>query len=175
MEIVKLDPAEYSGKKFTVRYQTNGYYDICREESGFRIEYRTFGKTVEKSFDDVFFNRWLEDPVGYGAFEGGRMAGYVEGTPETWNNRYRISNLFVSDAGERRKGIGTKLMETILREARERGARMAVLETQTCNERAIAFYRKNGFRIIGFDLYAYSNEDPERYEVRIELGRVTAI
>ena len=48
---------------------------------------------------------------------------------------------------------------------------MIVLETQSCNEAAIAFYRKNGFSIIGFDLYAYSNNDPERHEVRIEMGK----
>ena len=51
------------------------------------------------------------------------------------------------------------------------GARMLDLETQSCNEAAIAFYRKNGFSVIGFDLYAYSNADPERREVRIEMGR----
>ena len=51
------------------------------------------------------------------------------------------------------------------------GARMIVLETQSCNEAAIAFYRKNGFSVIGFDLYAYSNTDPERHEVRIEMGK----
>ena len=40
-------------------------------------------------------------------------------------------------------------MEKMLEEAAP--MRMAVLETQTCNERAIAFYRKCGFEIIGFD------------------------
>ena len=48
---------------------------------------------------------------------------------------------------------------------------MVVLETQTCNENAIAFYRKNGFDIIGFDLFAYTNMDPERHEIRIEMGK----
>ena len=57
------------------------------------------------------------------------------------------------------------------REAAASGARMIVLETQSCNEAAIAFYRKNGFSVIGFDLYAYSNTDPERHEVRIEMGK----
>jgi len=51
------------------------------------------------------------------------------------------------------------LIKEILAEAEREGARMAVLETQSCNENAIAFYRKNGFDIIGFDLYAYSNTD----------------
>lgn len=68
-------------------------------------------------------------------------------------------------------GIGTQLMNTILEEATLSGARMAVLETQTCNENAISFYKKHGFEIIGFDLYAYSNADPKRHEVRIEMGK----
>ena len=59
-----------------------------------------------------------------------------------------------------------------MEEAKRSGARMAVLETQTCNENAIAFYKKNGFEIIGFDLYAYTNTDPERHEIRIEMGKV---
>ena len=62
-------------------------------------------------------------------------------------------------------------MQTILTEAEKSGARMVVLETQTCNENAIAFYKKCGFNIIGFDLYAYTNTDPERHEVRIEMGK----
>lgn len=55
--------------------------------------------------------------------------------------------------------------------ARASGARMLILETQSCNENAIAFYRRNGFDIVGFDLYAYSNTDPQQHEVRIEMGR----
>lgn len=62
-------------------------------------------------------------------------------------------------------------MNRITETAEAMGARMIVLETQSCNESAIAFYRKNGFSIIGFDLYSYSNNDPERHEVRIEMGK----
>ena len=62
-------------------------------------------------------------------------------------------------------------MNAILCEAKESGARMIVLETQTCNENAITFYRKNGFELIGFDLYSYTNSDPERHEIRIEMGK----
>ena len=171
MDILKLDAEEYAGKKFTLRYKTNGYYDIRKTESGFHITYERFEKPTEMSFDDYFFNEWLEDPVAYGAFENGQLLGYVEGTLEKWNNRYRISNICVFDDARRHGGIGTALMNTILREAKEGGARMVVLETQTCNENAIAFYRKNGLDIIGFDLYAYTNTDPERHEIRIEMGK----
>lgn len=62
-------------------------------------------------------------------------------------------------------------MNRITETAEAMGARMIVLEIQSCNESAIAFYRKNGFSIIGFDLYSYSNKDLERHEVRIEMGK----
>ena len=48
---------------------------------------------------------------------------------------------------------------------------MLVLETQSYNSKAITFYKKHGFEIIGFDRYAYSNHDPENHEMRIEMGR----
>ena len=75
------------------------------------------------------------------------------------------------DELRRGEGIGNALIETIIETAKSSGARMAVLETQTCNERAIAFYKKHGFSLIGFDLYSYSNDDPKRCDLRIEMGK----
>ena len=64
-----------------------------------------------------------------------------------------------------------KLMEMIMDEAVRSDARMVVLETQTFNYKAISFYKKNGFHIIGFDRYAYSNNGPEEHNMRIEMGK----
>lgn len=74
----------------------------------------------------------------------------------------------------RSKGVGTLLMNAISDAAKASGARMSVLETQSCNENAIAIavYRKNGFEIIGFDVYSCQNTDPERHEIRIEMGKI---
>lgn len=91
MEIRRLNQKDYAGRKFTARYQTNGYYEICASEQEFWLIYRLFPAPVVRSFDDVFFGEWLEAPAAS-------------------------------------------------------GARMIVLETQSCNEAAIAFYRKNGSR-----------------------------
>lgn len=74
------------------------------------------------------------------------------------------------EEADRRRGLGRALMDRLLAEARRAGARMAMLETQTCNEKAIAFYHSCGFAVIGFDLYSYSNDDPARREVRLEMG-----
>lgn len=171
MEIKELDRDSYKGRKFTAHYTTNGYYDIRREGDGFSIVYLPFESPVVKSFDDEFFGEWLDEPVAYGAFEGDMLTGYAEGFLEKWNNRFRLSNICVFDVEGRRRGVGTLLMEKMTDVAMASGARMIVLETQSCNEKAIAFYRKHGFAIIGFDLYSYSNNDPERHEVRIEMGK----
>lgn len=171
VEIKRLEKTAFAGKRFTARYRTNGYYDIAATETGFSVNYVPFDTAVERSFEDEFFGKWLDEPFAYGAFEGEVLLGFAEGAPEAWNKRFRISNLCVFDTAARNRGIGTALMGAILTAAAKTGARMAVLETQSCNENAIAFYRKNGFEIIGFDLYAYSNDDPERHEVRIEMGK----
>ncbi|MDD7388532.1 MAG: GNAT family N-acetyltransferase [Lachnospiraceae bacterium] len=171
MEIKMLDKETYAGRRFTARYKTKGYYDIHAVDPGFQIEYVAFEAPVEKSFDDVFFSEWLENPVAYGAFQDERLLGYAEGFLEQWNNRFRISNICIFDHSARHHGIGTLLMATILKAAKVSGARMIVLETQSCNENAISFYRKNGFEMIGFDLYSYSNTDPEQHEIRIEMGK----
>ena len=121
MEIRQLDPAVYAGRKFTASYRTKGYYDICAAEDGFRLRYVPLGAPMEKSFDDEFFGEWLEEPVAFGAFEGERLLGYVEGAPEGWNNRYRISNICIFEENARGKGLGTLLMQAIQRAAEAAG------------------------------------------------------
>ena len=134
-------------------------------------------KTVEEDEDALKFliesatSGASEQMKKMRAFEGEKLIGYVEGSIEGWNNRFRLSNICVLDFSERSRGVGTALMKPIERAAEDAGARMLILETQSCNENAIAFYKKNGFTIVGFDLYAYSNDDPERHEVRIEMGK----
>ena len=83
MEIRPLDKRTYAGQTFTARYHTNGYYDICPDEHGFQVQYKPFDAPVERSFDDVFYGEWLEEPVAFGAFEGETLIGYIEGSPET--------------------------------------------------------------------------------------------
>ena len=170
MEIRPLDRETYAGRTFLARYTTTGCYDVVADGFNIAFRYAPFGEEMRKSFESHFFGDWLEAPVVLGAFEGERLAGIAEGSPESWNNRYRISNLCVFDEVDRGRGVGAALMDAILVEARRAGARMAVLETQSCNEKAIAFYLGRGFRLIGCDLYAYTNRDPERREVRMEMG-----
>ena len=89
MEIRQLERRDYFGKKFTVRYKTHGYYDVCATEHGFLLKYARFEKPIEKSFDDEFFGEWLENPVAFGAFENGEIIGYVEGSAESCLRRLK--------------------------------------------------------------------------------------
>jgi len=59
-----------------------------------------------------------------------------------------------------------------LQDAKKSGARMVILETQTFNFKAISFYKKHGFEIIGFDRYCYSNKGPEEHNMRVEMGKL---
>lgn len=170
MEIRKLSRKDYAGKKFKLVYKTSGHYAVEPAENGFLMEYSPFESEKEMTFTDEFFAEWLDDPVEYGVFDGDKLLGFAEGTLERWNNRYRISNICIFDESDRHKGYGKALIGKMLEKAKEHGARMVVLETQSCNEKAIAFYKSLGFSVIGFDLYAYSNDDPEKNEVRIDLG-----
>ena len=77
---------------------------------------------------------------------------------------------FLVKEESRRIGIGTLLMKFAVKVAKEKGARMLILETQSCNVPAISFYMKHGFRLVGYDSSAYSNEDIAKREIRIELG-----
>lgn len=172
MIIRKLDRETYAGKKFVQKYTTQGYYDIECTARGFDVSYKKFESPTEMVFEGCLFEEWLDNPVAYGAFENDELVGYVEGFLEKWNNRFRISDIGIADTIKRHLGIGTKLMNVIMEEAKKSGARMIVLETQSCNEKAISFYKKNGFEIIGFDLYAYSNTDPACHKMRIEMGKM---
>ena len=134
MEIKKLEPAQWRGYGFTARYQTGGCWDIVPVEEGFRMEHHSFGKVEERSFNDTLFGEWLEAPVVYGAFQDGELLGIAEGSPESWNHRWRISNLCIFQEKHRRCGVATALMKKMLEEAAP--MRMAALEPPPIPARA---------------------------------------
>lgn len=164
-----LNPKDYQKKKLVVQYHTPGYYDLVQDEHMFQWIYRE--EEQDKQFEDELISDWLEQPVLFGAFCENEEVGLIEGSIESWNNRFRITNLWV-DEKFRQLGIGTQLMETMIQKAKQLQARMVVLETQSCNIPALCFYHKMGFRMIGFDTHCYSNFDIKKHEIRIEMGLV---
>ena len=64
----------------------------------------------------------------------------------------------------------TALMNVAKEKAKEQGRRAVILEMQSCNVAAMAFYRSQGFHLIGFDSCCYTNRDVEKCEVRFNMG-----
>lgn len=172
MLIKQLNYNDYKGLKYVAEARSDKYFSIEPEDDGFAMHWVDADKEIVKHIEDDMLSDWLDDPVAYGAYEDKELIGFVEGFHEKWNNRYRITNICVFDSDMRNTGLGTRLLDTILQDAVQSGARMTVLETQSYNSKAIAFYKKNGFEIIGFDRFAYSNKDPEEHNMRIEMGRI---
>ena len=169
MEIIKATE-EYKGKELVVSYLTDYYYDV--KVNNFCVEFvRTpFHQTIQKKFTDSLLADWLSDPELYLVKEKDQTIGLIEISLESWNNRLRISNLWIHE-NYRHQGIGTQLIKLAEKKAIELNARSLVLETQSCNDHAISFYLKNGFQLIGFDLTCYSNKDIDNKEVRLEMGK----
>ena len=170
MDIVLLNKDEYIKRDFLSEYTTTSYLDIIINSNKYEIVEKAFLTPQNKSSVYNLFESWLEDPIAYGAFIEEKLIGIVEGSIESWNNRFRITNILVF-AGYRHQGVGQKLMDKMIEVAKNKKVRMIVLETQSCNINAISFYKKNGFEIIGWDLFNYSNNDLEKNEVRIEMGK----
>ena len=172
MEIKLLSKQEYQGREYSAEICSDRYLSIDPDDEGFKMKWMFSETELKMSIKDSFLQEWLENPVAYGAFGNDRMLGFVEGFHEKWNNRFRISNICIFNETDRKSGIGKMLLEKIMVDAVNSGSRMAVLETQSFNFKAISFYRKKGFEIIGFDRYAYSNRGPEEHNMRIEMGKM---
>lgn len=168
MNIKKCDES-YKGKELVFTYSTHHYYDM--KINGFNISFERTAFECEqvKTFTDTLLSEWLENPELYACVIDEKEVGYIEISHEIWNNRLRISNLWVEEK-YRHQGIGSYLMQYALKRAVELKGRAVILETQSCNDKAISFYLKHGFQLIGFDSLSYSNEDRERKEVRMEMG-----
>jgi ribosomal protein S18 acetylase RimI-like enzyme len=175
MNIQFLPPEKWRGYELKFEYTTAHYFDAVISESknafGVTFEKKTFDKIVEKQFldTDKLYAPWWENAEAYGIFDDDALVACLEIWHEEWSNRLRVTELWV-DAPYRRKGMGKALMDLAKEKAKELGCRAMLLETQSCNENAIAFYRAQGFSFFGFDRSCYGNKDIENREARLELG-----
>jgi ribosomal protein S18 acetylase RimI-like enzyme len=173
IKIIELKKGEVSYEKLQYKCTISNYYDleIHTEPEPWKISLtlKSFGKTIEKNNESKLFSEFVEEPRLFVAELYGEHVGWIELGYQKWNNRMRVWEFLVKEEF-RRKGIGRLLMEQAVKITKEKEARMLVLETQSCNTPAIGFYQKFGFELIGFDAAAYSNEDIEKKEARLEFG-----
>jgi [ribosomal protein S18]-alanine N-acetyltransferase len=97
----------------------------------------------------------------------------------TWHVADELHVLNVATAAEyRRRGIGLALMNQALAYARDRKARLVVLEVRLSNEAAIQLYRSMGFFAIGLRPGYYADNGEDALEMVLvldpETGRIVA-
>lgn len=174
INIRRVYKKDYSnGKKVIYQYNSDQYYDISitKKENGWRVDLvaKDFDEPFHKHWEGEFFDESLSQLECYIAELHEDEVGIISFNYEKWNNVLRIWDIHVKPSMQT-KGIGSGLIEFAKKRAREIGVRAIVLETQTSNFSAIEFYGKHGFKLTGFDLLSYSNNDVEKKEVRIEMG-----
>ena len=181
-KIVPLPKEQWKGVSIPMRYTTEEYFDLEVSENADAFEAKMVKKKFETSvthapedydFPDGLYQDHWEKAEAYGIYreEDGKkiLMACIEVCPEEWSNRLMVTELWVHDSLHR-QGIGTALMNKAKEVAKEQGRRAIILETQSCNVRAIAFYRAQGFHLIGFDSCCYTNRDVERREIRFNMG-----
>ncbi|MCL2407004.1 MAG: GNAT family N-acetyltransferase [Defluviitaleaceae bacterium] len=173
--IAPISREKWQGHEINFNYKSNNYYnvEITRTHDNFNVTFtkNPFDKPYihKPTYPDKLFAHWLDDVMAWGIEDGDRLLAVIETSVEEWNNRLRVTELWVDEA-YKRKGIATELMDIAIKRAEDEGRRVVVLEVQSCNEAAIAFYLAYGLTLIGFDACAYRNDDISRKEVRLEMG-----
>lgn len=171
MRMGELPRELYEGFELVFSYDTFAYYEV-RLRTGSHVMSAEFLRVpiprMHKEFTSRLFENYWADPHAWGVWDGEELLAVMEVTPE-WSNRLRITNFCVRE-GFRRRGLGTMLMTRAKELARAQGRRGIILETQSCNTGAIAFYQSQGLTLQGFDASAYSNQDIPNHEVRMEFG-----
>jgi ribosomal protein S18 acetylase RimI-like enzyme len=174
-DIIPLERERWAGYRLEFRYVSRDYYDLELVSSvdGFRAVFtkKPLVQPFEKTPDDTdkLFQPWWDDIEAWGVVDNGRLAAAIETASEDWSNRLRVTELWI-DGGYRRQGLGTALMDIAVKRAKDEKRRAVILETQSCNAGAVAFYLNYGFSLIGFDACAYTNNDVRCGEVRMEMG-----
>ena len=177
IELQHLPRGQWQGHPLPICYETAHYFDaeIITGSDAFSVQFtkRAFETPVrrgdEAGGDDRLYAPWWEGAEAWGVLEDGALVACVELWRENWSNRLRVTELWVAET-HRRLGLGKALMDFAKAQARDLGCRALMLETQSGNETAIAFYLAQGLTLFGFDRSCYTNRDVERGDVRLELG-----
>jgi ribosomal-protein-alanine N-acetyltransferase len=93
-----------------------------------------------------------------------RINGHIVGFAGFWMiyDEANIVNIVVHPSF-RNLGIGTKLLYTILKNAKEKNAKFATLEVRASNTIAIKLYEKFGFKLIAIRKKYYENPEEDGY------------
>ena len=180
IEIIALPKEQWKGTVIPLAVRSDSWYDFeikPLDQTGCSVsivrkpaEREIVHTPEEYNFPDSLYQDHWEKAEAYGVVgEAGELLACIEVCPEEWSNRLLVTELWVSEE-LRGQGLGKRLMDKAKEIAALQKRRAIILETQSCNTKAIGFYLHQGFELIGFDTCCYTNDDIARREVRINLG-----
>ncbi|MBO4506967.1 MAG: GNAT family N-acetyltransferase [Lachnospiraceae bacterium] len=178
--IIPLPKEKWKGTRIPLVTRSDSYYDLeikplDKEGCTINIVRKMAEKEIlhtpeEYDFPDSLYQDHWENAEAIGVVsDDGKLLACIEVCPEEWSNRLLVTELWVSDELQG-KGLGKQLMDRAKEVAAAQNRRAIILETQSCNTKAIGFYLHQGFELIGFDTCCYTNNDIGRREVRFNLG-----
>lgn len=179
-DIVPLPKDKWKGIPIPLTTRSDSYYDFemdpfDKEGCSIKIVRKPAEQEIvhtpdEYDFPDSLYQDHWDKAEAYGVVgDDGKLLACIEVCPEEWSNRLMVTELWVADEFQG-MGLGKRLMDKAKEVGIEQNRRTIILETQSCNTKAIGFYLHQGFEIIGFDTCCYTNNDIGRREVRINLG-----
>ena len=113
MKIIELKRGDYQDHLLEYEYTTKYYYHVSikkRNEIKMTIKKKRFLRKQVKKFQDHLFANYIENPMVYGILDRKKLVAVIEGSLETWNNRFRIWN-FLVDKKYRGEGYGKALFD----------------------------------------------------------------
>jgi len=160
-------------------YQSNFFYHIIlttkKNNEGWNFDFQKtpFLQPFNKSVKELLFQSYKESAEYYVVKDISNLeiAVLVIGK-QNWNNTARLHNINIFNEDNRKIGIGTEIIQFAENRAKTWNYRSIVLECQSSNYPAVQFYLKCGYQLTGFDAIAYSNNDIEKHEVRLEMSKM---
>ena len=107
--------------------------------------------------ENCFFDEFVQATRKYFvAINNNCAIGYI-GVFDSFDD-YNIIGIAVEE-GYQRRGIGYKLLQRIIEEAKKNNIKTISLEVDETNEKAINFYKKNGFVVTNIRKKYYKDND----------------
>ncbi len=113
------------------------------------LDHVNMPKTQEE-IEELYYNmvKFIKDNTAYivGAIENEKLLGFIWSYKREVNKeeRYHVNYFFVN-AQYRKQGIGKELMNRVIKNARENGAKAVELIVLADNKGAVEFYKKQEF------------------------------
>lgn len=152
-------------------FETSQIYQIEQHDHSFALKAVTVTPALRKDYhfaQDV--DRLPDFERVLVAEEDRTIVGIAAAKLETWNRRAVLEHFYIAPA-YRGRGIGQRLIESVIQALQADDVRCLWLETQNINYAAIQFYQRVGFHWCGLDTSLYDPKTTAPDEIALFFVR----